>query len=56
MQKTQTFYIYYPRAHHAFTARPRCGDTEKETLNISLFQYRFDILLKMRLSGVAEQI
>ena len=41
---------------HALAARPRCGDVEKKTLNFLIFQYRFDILLEIRLYGVAEQI
>jgi len=35
--------------------RPRCGDAEKETLKYLIFQDRFDILLEMKFSGVAEQ-
>ena len=31
------------------------GNFEKKTLKDLLLQYRFDILLEMRLSGVAEQ-
>ena len=37
------------------TARLRCGDAEKETLKYLIFQDRFDMLLKMRLSSVTEQ-
>ncbi len=36
-------------------ARLTCGDVERETLKELLFQYSFDILLKIRLSDVAEQ-
>ena len=35
--------------------RPRWFDVEKETLKYLIFQYRFDILLEMKFSGVAEQ-
>jgi len=40
---------------HAFIARPRWSIFGKKTLKFSIFQDRFDILLEMRLSGVAEQ-
>ena len=39
----------------AFAARPRCGDAEKETLKILIFQDKFDILWEMRFSGVDGQ-
>jgi len=51
----ETDSIRMDRTRHAFTARLGWIDVEKKTLKDLFFQYRFDILLGMRLSGVAEQ-
>ncbi len=44
------------RARHAVAAGAGWGDVEKKTLKFLIFQDRFNILLEMRLSGIAEQI
>ncbi len=41
--------------HCKLAARLGCCDGEKKTLKYLIFQDRFDILLEMRFSGIAEQ-
>jgi hypothetical protein len=46
----------YPFQEPFAAVRPWCGAFEKKTLNFLIFQDRFDILLEMKLSGVAERL
>ena len=48
------FLLAYEPTYPLFT-QPRCSDVQEKTLKFLIFQDRFDILLKMEFSGVAEQ-